>query len=127
MRKVDKIKIFQDMEVDRKAQAGTIYLKRISEILKVPEIRVYYIDLGTNAKSKLHVHENDQIVIVLKGRGSVVLFSKYNEGKNAVEGTVEISEGDAVLIPAGQVHSHETAESGLCSVSIMVQGKSSWF
>lgn len=127
MRRVDKIKIFQDMEVDRKAQAGTIYLKRISEIFKVPEIRVYYIDLGTNAKSKLHVHENDQIVIVLKGRGSVVLFSKDRDGKNAVEGTIKISEGDAVLIPAGQVHSHETAESGLCSVSIMAHGKSSWF
>ena len=52
------------------------------------------VEFAPGARNKLHTHTSDQVLFVTKGTGVVAA-----EGEEAV-----VSEGDTVLIPAGQKH-----------------------
>ena len=54
------------------------------------------VEFASGARIKLHTHTSDQVLFVTKGTGVVAV-----QGEEVV-----VSEGDTVLIPAGQKHWH---------------------
>jgi len=67
--------------------------------LKNSELSVDYINFSKGVHNKLHVHSNDQVLIVTKGQGIIATEKKE----------FKIKEGDVVWVPAGEKHWHGAA------------------
>jgi quercetin dioxygenase-like cupin family protein len=131
MKSIKKIKINDNLKIDKTGhKQGKIYLNRLSESLLTNEFKSYFIKFEKNAKSKIHLHDSDQIIIGMAGTGQLVTFSKVNEQTNSleIENSLELEEGEAVLIPAGTLHWHGATEHQNSSqLSFMKNGKTFWF
>ena len=69
----------------------------------LPESKEYEISnvgFGTGVRNKFHAHDTEQILIVTSGKGIIA-----TEERQQV-----ITEGDIVLIPAGEKHWHGATE-----------------
>lgn len=76
MKPIKKIKINQNLEVDRTGhKIGKIHLNRLSEKLSTDELKMYFIDFEKGSKSKLHLHDSDQIIVKLSGKASPIIRS----------------------------------------------------
>ena len=64
------------------------------------EFSVNIVNFGKGVRNKFHAHEGEQILIVTAGRGIVA-----TEAEKRI-----VSEGDVVLIPAGEKHWHGATE-----------------
>ena len=60
------------------------------------DLSVDYINFAKGVKNKLHMHSNDQVLIVTKGRGIIATEEKE----------FKIKEGDIIWVPAGEKHWH---------------------
>ena len=60
------------------------------------DLSVDYINFAKGVHNKLHVHSNDQVLIVTKGEGIIVTEEKK----------FKIKEGDIIWVPAGEKHWH---------------------
>jgi quercetin dioxygenase-like cupin family protein len=60
------------------------------------EFSVNIVNFGKGVRNKFHAHEGEQILIVTAGRGIVATEAEQKS----------VSEGDVVLIPAGEKHWH---------------------
>ena len=129
MKPIKKIKFNQNLEVDRTGhKIGKIRLNRLSEKLSTDELKMYFIDFEKGSKSKLHLHDSDQIIVAVKGKGQLVTYS----GIDTVDGikanlrivkSIEMKEGDTVLIPSGTLHWHGASEDQSSSqISLMKNG-----
>ena len=93
---------------------------------------MYYIDFEKGAKSKLHFHDSDQIIVANKGKGHLVTYSEIDpvtptKANLTIGASVELEEGDAVLIPSGTLHWHGASESQHSSqLSVMKIGNTFW-
>ena len=75
----------------------------VSRQVLLPESQDYEISnvsFGKGVRNKFHAHDAEQILIVTAGKGIIATD----------EGQQVISEGDVVLIPAGEKHWHGAAE-----------------
>lgn len=63
------------------------------------DLSIDYVHFPKGVRNKFHKHSNDQVLIVIKGRGIVV--SKDQKA--------EVKEGDVVWAPAGEEHWHGAA------------------
>ena len=76
---------------------------------------------------------NDQIIFAIKGDAQLVTFSSIDtidnkSAKLAVDKSINLEEGQAVLIPSGTLHWHGASKSKKSSqISIMKNGKTFWF
>lgn len=70
------------------------------------------------SRTKIHVHDHEQILFVVKGRGFVGTESEERE----------IREGDLILIPAGERHWHGAGpDSEFAHLTIIRSGtKTTW-
>ena len=133
MRNIKKIKINADLEVDKTGhKIGEIYLKRLSENLSTKEFKSYFIKFEKGSRSKVHLHDSDQIIIGMSGTGQLVIFSKINNENDdttlEIENSLKLQEGEAVLIPAGTLHWHGATDNQTSSqLSFMKNGNTSWF
>ena len=89
---------------------GPVTLREISGITKPIEHDVYHVIFKKSARTKLHFHTGGQMLIVTKGKGSLVYYkktsagiSKFNISKTK---TVNLTSGDVVYIPAKKLHTH---------------------
>jgi len=82
-----KIKISENLEIDKTGhQLGKIQLNRLSEKLSTDQFKAYFIKFEKGSKSKVHLHDSDQIIIGMAGEGQLVIFSKINnDQKNTLE------------------------------------------
>ena len=64
------------------------------------EYDISNVSFGKGVRNKFHAHDAEQILIVTAGRGIIA----------TEEAQKEITEGDVVLIPAGEKHWHGAAE-----------------
>ena len=89
---------------------GQVKLHEISGITKPREHDMYHVIFKKSARTKLHYHTGGQLLIVTKGNGSLVLYNKKNRGiskfKISKTGTINLSTGDVVYIPAKTLHTH---------------------
>ena len=131
MKSIKKIRIDKGLEIDKTGHdVGKIYLNRLSKRLFTDEFKSYFLKFEKGSKSKIHLHDSDQIIIGMGGIGKIVIFSRIDEQKGLidVEQSLELEEGDAVLIPAGKLHWHGATENHDSSqISFMKNGKTFWF
>ena len=89
---------------------GPVTLREISGITKPIEHDVYHVIFKKSARTKLHFHTGGQMLIVTKGKGSLVYYKKTSGGiskfKISMTKTVNLTSGDVVYIPAKKLHTH---------------------
>ena len=126
---IKKIRINDPLEEDKTGrESGNVYLNRISEKLSTDELKSYFIKFEKGSKSKIHLHDSDQIIIGMKGIGQIVTFSKIDDHKFKINESLELEENESVLIPSGTPHWHGATENHSSSqLSFMKNGKTFWF
>jgi len=89
---------------------GPVTLREISGITKPNEHDMYHVIFKKSSRTKIHFHTGAQMLIVTKGKGSLVYYkktsggiSKFNISKTK---TVNLTSGDVVYIPAKILHTH---------------------
>ena len=89
---------------------GLVTLREISGITKPVEHDIYHVIFKKSARTKLHFHTGGQMLIVTKGKGSLVYYKKTSRGmskfKISKTKTVNLTSGDVVYIPAKILHTH---------------------
>ena len=87
-----------------------VRMKDVSSKIKSKEQDIYHVYFQDGAKTKLHLHNGDQILIVTKGLGSLEIFRKYGTRKTNFKikrtGKISLEEGDIVYIPSNTLHTH---------------------
>ena len=89
---------------------GPVILREISGITKPNEHDMYHVIFKKSARTKLHFHTGAQMLIVTKGKGSLVYYKKTSGGiskfKISKTKTVNLTSGDVVYIPPKILHTH---------------------
>jgi len=89
---------------------GPVTLREISGITKPTEHDMYHVIFKKSARTKIHFHTGAQMLIVTKGKGSLVYYKKMSGGiskfKISKTKTVNFTSGDVVYIPAKILHTH---------------------
>ena len=93
---------------------GKTWMKVLSEKIKSVDQDVYHVHFEKGSRTKLHEHNGNQVLIAVKGKGSLEIFKKY--GKNKKEFKIKktekitLNEGDIVHIPAKILHTHGSVD-----------------
>jgi len=91
-----------------------VHMKDISSVIGTQGQNIYHVYFENGAKTKLHMHDGNQILIATKGKGELVLFKKYGSKMTnfAIKQTsrVALREGDVVHIPKNTLHTHGSAD-----------------
>lgn len=91
-----------------------VHMKDISSKIKSKEQDIYHVYFQGGAKTKLHLHNGNQILIVTKGIGSLEIFRKLSTKKTnfKIKRTEKIllNEGDIVYIPSNTLHTHGSTD-----------------
>ena len=89
---------------------GPVILLEISGITKPAEHDIYHVIFKKSARTRLHSHTGGQMLIVTKGKGSLVYYKKTSDGSSKFKilktKTVNLTSGDVVYIPAKILHTH---------------------
>ena len=89
---------------------GTVTLREISGITKPAEHDIYHVIFKKLARTKIHSHTGGQMLIVTRGKGSLVYYKKTSGGiskfKISKTRTINLTSGDVVYIPAKILHTH---------------------
>ena len=89
---------------------GRVHMKDISSKIKSKEQGIYHVYFHNGAKTKLHWHNGNQVLIATRGSGSLEIFRRYGTSKKSfkIKRTEKITmkEGDSVYIPAKTLHAH---------------------
>ena len=59
---------------------GLVKMKELSNVINSQEQKIFHVTFKNGSRTKLHYHTGGQILIVTKGKGSLVLFNRF--GKN---------------------------------------------
>ena len=71
------------------------------------------VSFDAGSRNKFHKHSGDQILIITEGTGKVATDDEV----------AEVSQGDVVLIPAGENHWHGAPDNtGMAHITITVKG-----
>ena len=78
--------------------------------IKSKDQDIYHVHFENGSKTKLHWHNGNQVLIGVKGKGSLELFRKYGSKKTEFKikkiEKIILNEGDIVHIPAKTLHTH---------------------
>ena len=89
---------------------GRVHMKDVSSKIKSKEQGIYHVYFHNGAKTKLHWHSGNQVLIATRGSGSLEIFRKYGTSKNNFKikrmEKISLKEGDTVYIPAKTLHAH---------------------
>ena len=93
---------------------GKIHMKDVSSKIKSKEHGIYHVYFHNGAKTKIHFHSGNQILIATRGTGSLEMFTRFGKDKSnfKIKRTEKLAlrEGDIVYIPAKTLHSHGSAD-----------------
>ncbi|AFS83006.1 cupin domain-containing protein [Candidatus Nitrosopumilus sediminis] len=86
------------------------WMKVLSEKIKSKDQDIYHVHFEKGSRTKLHQHNGNQVLIGVKGKGSLEIFKKYGTSKNNFKikkiQKIGLNEGDIVHIPAKTLHTH---------------------
>lgn len=92
---------------------GPVHMKDISSTIKSQDHDIYHVYFKNNAKTKLHQHNGNQILIVTAGTGSLEFFKKLGNKKSHFKikktSTLKLIPGDIAYIPKNTLHTHGSA------------------
>lgn len=85
-------------------------MQELTNSVKSKEQKIFHVTFKNGARTKIHNHNGGQILIVTKGKGSLVMYSKLGKNKSNFHikkgEKTSISDGDVVYIPAKKLHTH---------------------
>ncbi len=86
------------------------WMKVLSNKIKSKDQDIYHVHFEKGSRTKIHWHNGNQVLIGVKGKGSLEIFKRYGSSKSnfTIKRTERISlnEGDIVHIPAKTLHTH---------------------
>ncbi len=96
-------------EEDKNHFVGEVNLYRASKHLDSKELKTFFVTFFNGARTGLHYHDTEQILIAHEGVGMVTVMTGIEESN---DGKIErvISNGQSVLIPPGKIHWHGAKE-----------------
>ena len=110
MKKTDIFGIGDQRKVNPDWFTGKTWMKVLSEKIQSKDQDIYHVHFEKGSRTKLHQHDGNQVLIAIKGKGSLEIFKKYGTAKSnfKIKRTERISlnEGDIVHIPAKVLHTH---------------------
>ena len=118
---------------------GKTWMKVLSEKIKTKDQDIYHVHFEKGSKTKLHFHNGNQILMTVKGKGSLEIFKKFGSKKSEFKikrtERINLNEGDIVHIPAKTLHTHgsidEKKEFSHVAINILpkknVTYKTTWY
>jgi quercetin dioxygenase-like cupin family protein len=89
---------------------GKTWMKVLSGKIKSQDQDIYHVHFEKGSRTKIHYHNGNQVLIGIKGKGSLEIFRKYGSKKSdfKIKKTekITLNEGDIVHIPAKTLHTH---------------------
>jgi len=93
---------------------GKTWMKVLSERIESKDQDIYHVHFEKGSRTKLHQHDGNQVLIAIKGKGSLEIFKKYGSTKTNFKikriERISLNEGDIVHIPAKVLHTHGSAD-----------------
>lgn len=110
---MEKIAFFTEGETETEYAIGKVTMNKVSDRFKEQkkELKAYFVTFHNGARTRLHYHDSDQILIAIEGEGMVEIFKKIEptgDGKYelVVEDSTNLKDGETVLVPSGKLHWH---------------------
>lgn len=90
------------------------WMKVLSEKIGAVDQDIYHVHFENGSKTKIHAHNGNQVLIATKGKGSLEIFKKTDNGKSSFKikkiQRINLKEGDIVHIPAKALHAHGSSD-----------------
>ena len=101
-------------EVNPEWFTGKTWMKELSEKIQSKDQDIYHVQFEKGSKTKLHFHNGNQVLMAVKGKGSLEIFKKYGSKKSEFKikrtERISLNEGDIVHIPAKTFHTHGSSD-----------------
>ena len=86
------------------------WMKVLSNKIKSQDQDIYHVHFEKGSRTKIHWHNGNQVLMGVKGKGSLEIFKRYGSSKQnftikRIE-KITLNEGDIVHIPAKTLHTH---------------------
>ena len=89
---------------------GKTWMKVLSDKIKSKDQDIYHVHFEKGSRTKIHQHNGNQVLIGVKGKGSLEIFKKYGTNKTNFKikkmEKITLNEGDIVHIPSKTLHTH---------------------
>lgn len=89
---------------------GPVYMKDISSVIQSQGHDIYHVHFERGAKTKLHEHNGNQILIAVQGKGRLEFFKKTSKSTIKKTKSISLNNGDVAYIPKNTLHTHGSAE-----------------
>jgi len=90
------------------------WMKVLSNKIKSQDQDIYHVHFEKGSRTKIHWHNGNQVLIGVKGKGSLEIFKKYGSSKQnfTIKRTerITLNEGDIVHIPSKTLHTHGSTD-----------------
>lgn len=111
---------------------GKVEIRKMITDALTKEVETFLVTFVDGARTKLHYHETDQVLIATRGKGIVVLQTGVQMDSDTAA-TVKmdevhyLDEGDFVCVPAWKWHWHGAVKGGtFAHYQIKKPGKTIW-
>ena len=89
---------------------GKVWMKVLSDKTKSKRQDMYHVHFENGARTKLHMHNGPQILIVIDGNGSLDTYRGYGAKKSEFKikktESIRLNKGDVVDILPNVLHTH---------------------
>ena len=93
--------------------AGQTTLRRLLQPVDSDSFMFGMLRFGPGSRAKFHRHSGDQILVIVEGTGKVATENEV----------LTVTEGEVVLIPAGEIHWHGAPDdTAMAHIHILVGG-----
>ena len=86
------------------------WMKVLSDKIKSKDQDIYHVHFENGSRTKLHFHNGNQVLMAVKGKGSLEIFKRFGSKKTEFKikrvERIGLNEGDIVHIPAKTFHTH---------------------
>ena len=101
-------------EVNPEWFTGKTWMKVLSDKIQTKDQDIYHVHFEKGSRTKLHFHNGNQVLMAIKGKGSLEIFKKYGSKKTDFKikkiEKIILNEGDIVHIPAKTLHTHGSTD-----------------
>ena len=97
-------------EVNPEWFTGKTWMKVLSEKIRSKDQDIYHVHFEKGSKTKLHFHNGNQVLMAIKGKGSLEIFKRFGSKKSEFKikrtKRISLNQGDIVHIPEKTLHTH---------------------
>jgi quercetin dioxygenase-like cupin family protein len=135
---METIQFFAEGEVEKEYAIGRVTMNKVSDRFarkdQQGELKTYFVTFHDGARTRLHYHDTDQILIAYDDEGFVEIVRRidgsHEKGYSLeVEDYTEFKKGETVLVPAGKLHWHGAKKGSpgkFSHIAILKNSKTVW-